>query len=64
MTYKEAEVKVHRLELLIALSNLEADAYDAKARDLQNKAAVARAHAANAREQIGDIWKDVDNFDS
>ena len=64
MTYKEAEVKVRRLELLIALLNLEAVAYDAKARDLQNKAAVARAHAANARKQIGDIWKDVDNFDS
>ena len=59
MEYSDAEIKVSGLELLIALSNLEAVAYEAQARDLQNKAAVCRARASNIRDQICNIWQEV-----
>ena len=60
MKYPDAEHQVHKLELQAAFLNLEADVYDAKAREFQQLAAIARAQAANASDKIDKIWQEVD----
>lgn len=60
MKYPDAEHQVHKLELQAAFLNLEASAYDNKARELQQKAAICRAQVNNIKEKIDKIWQEVD----
>lgn len=60
MKYSDAEREVYKLELQAALLNLEASAYDNKARELQQLAAISRRQADELKSKIDKIWQEVD----
>lgn len=60
MKYPEAEPEVHKLELQAALLNLEASAYDYKARELQQLAAISRKQADELKSKIDKIWEECE----
>lgn len=60
MKYSDAEREVYKLELQVALLNLEASAYDNKARELQQLAAISRRQADELKSKIDKIWQEVD----
>ena len=60
MKYSDAEREVYKLELQAALLNLKASAYDNKAHELQQLAAISRRQADELKSKIDKIWQEVD----
>lgn len=60
MKYSDAEREVYKLELQAALLNLEASAYDNKAHELQQLAAISRKQADELKDKINQIWEECE----